>query len=562
MRVELKILLLANFTTSQLQESLLSQRVIYEKDYELESGAFDQIFQELISLKKVQDSVEVFIFTRAENFDSRFSFFQTTNPPNRVKNLFLDRYRDYLEQLFEIFEEGKQHTYHISGLFGLGPPKRTDAQGRLNAFSLDCELHQILNEKLLKAPHIKFFNMESCLSQLHPSERWNRSQDFLFRQPFTKLLSDYVSHQILKEVQSKSQPDIKVLALDADNTLWGGVIGEDNRDQINIGQDYPGKVFTLIQEFAKFHKENGVLLTLVTKNNISDVYDFFEYRNDMPLKLEDFALIKASWEPKSISLREISSELNILMENILFVDDSPLEIEMINAQLPEIQTLLLSDSIEERPEQIIGLEFNWVGSGLTSEDKNRTSMIQDEQLRRNDLKNLTAADVLLKLRLEMVVRKVLSRQDKDFQRALQLINKTNQFNLNGVRFSESEFVNFLEQGRVYVAHLQDKYGTYGLISVLMLRSDPVDFKISNYLISCRALGREVEKTFLFYVLNVIEKPGISKINFDYVDTGKNAQILEFFHQIGCVVSEDEVFLNLLPQNQFIENLNMRIEVNK
>jgi FkbH-like protein len=556
---ELDILLLANFTTSQVCNSLETYAESVGVNLKCSSGQFDQIFQELIKLEHVQDQKEVFILMRAEEFDSKYAFFQSSVFANNFVTDFIDRYQDYLEQLFHIMSEGAQHTFHVSSLFSVGPAKLNRPSNQPAMFNIQQELDRILRENLRKYPNIKWFDLESCFNETSLSERWNRSQDFLFRQPLTKQLSDRISRQILEDVLHRSYPKIKVLALDADNTLWGGVIGEDNFDSIEINHDYPGKMYMGLQEFAKYQKENGVMLALISKNNLSDVLSFFEYRKDMPLKIEDFALIEANWGPKTESLLDISRKLNILTENILFIDDSHVEIEFVRNVLPEVHTLLLSSSLEERHEQLLGLEFSWIGQGTTIEDKSRTSMVLEEQRRKNELGKLSIDEIMLKLDLQLSVRKVSTKSDRDYQRTLQLINKTNQFNLNGLRLSEKEFEALVEKESVYVAHLVDKYGSYGLIGVLAVYDNGIKLSINKYLISCRALGRGVEQSFLFYVLQEILQVGEKEIVFQFVSTGKNMQIKEFLNSIGSTWVDNDLCFSLKLSNSVHKNVVMKIE---
>lgn len=556
---ELDILLLANFTTSQISNSLEKYAESIGVNLKYSSGQFDQILQELIRLEDVQDPKEVFILMRAEEFDSKYAFFQSSDFVNNHITDFLHRYQDYLEQMFSIMSERAQHTYHVSNLFSLGPTKFKNPSSQSGLFNIEEEVGRILREKLRKFPKIKWFDVESCFNEIPLSERWNRSQDFLYRQPLTKQLSDRVSLQIMEDLLNRSYPQIKVLALDADNTLWGGVIGEDKFDSIELNQDYPGKMYIALQEFAKYQKENGIMLVLVTKNNLTDVLSFFEYRKDMPLKIDDFALIEANWGPKTESLMDISRKLNILTESILFIDDSHLEVELVRSHLPEVQTLLLSSSLEERYEQLLGLEVSWIGQGTTVEDKNRTSMVQEEQRRKNELGKLSIDEIMLKFELQISIRKVSTKNDRDYQRTLQLINKTNQFNLNGLRLSEKELEDLIERENVYVAHLVDKYGSYGLIAVLVVNVNGNNLNVMNYLISCRALGRGVEKSFLFYVLHEILKVGETKVVFEFMPTGKNMQIKDFLNSIECTWKDNEVYFNTKPTDFMLRNALMKIE---
>jgi FkbH-like protein len=526
--VDVEIHVLSNFTShlliTNIKQSLMTEGIRAQ----VISCDYDQIIQHISSLPKTSSlQRHVFILTRAESFDEDYSV------KNSKSSTFImqQRYEEFLETIESLITEIEGH-FHISNLFELGESVFFDAHGFKQIAHKRFAHSLVLQNVLSRNNRLELFDVQSILNLLGLEACWNKSQDLLFRQPLTHELALRLAIKIATRVKQSPFTGIKVIATDADGTLWGGVIGEDSLSEIEFGHDYPGNVFSRYQKFLLNKKIEGVLLVLVSKNNSEDVYEFFKARSDMPLKVEDFVVIDASWATKSSSLESISKKLNIGLDSFLFIDDSNFEIMEVSNALPEVQTLLLDERLENRLSQLGSLGMKW-SSGSTLEDATRTEMIR-QNIKRNEIAGNEGVDSFIK-KLEMHLDIIRIRDKSDFRapRVLQLINKTNQFNMTCRRFTESDLLTFMETGSIYTGVLSDKYGDYGLIAVALVDfPDEKTAHISNLLVSCRALGRKVEDTFISEVISDLENRGFSKVLASWQENPKNMQTKDFYLSLG------------------------------
>jgi FkbH-like protein len=523
-----EIYLLSNFTSDFVFLGLQDKVSSLNQDYILEKSDFNQIIQFLESLanESVNDRF-VFILTRAEDFNQNLLFNDSLISQSKNE----EKYDIFLQLLAKICH-GKKGTFFISNLFTLGPSLKNFAHNPLKYGTKFSKCNKLLENFLGDNPNFIYFDVESQLSYLGLHGSYNKNQDLLYNQPISVNLSNLIIDSIIQIVEESSFSGIKLIATDADNTLWKGVIGEDGINGIEISQDFPGKIFYEYQNFLRDKKRSGILLALVTKNNFKDIEDVFLQRTDMPLKLDDFVLIESNWDTKSSSISRIASTVNIGADSILFVDDSSLEIEEVKFSLPHTKLLLLDEKIENRLEQLAGLTFKWAGGG-THEDLNRTVMIKENMKRNTLIDNNSNFDVIKVLELSLEIFRVDTPSHPEFLRIVQLLNKTNQFNLTCRRFNEYEVGEFLKTGLIYAVKLRDKFGEYGTIGVSLIdviSNDKVKF--SNLLMSCRALGRKVEEIFFTEILKKLMINHYSIFEAEWADNPKNIQTREFYENFG------------------------------
>jgi len=497
-------------------------------EHSLSSCDFNQILQAITALpRKSIHPRFLFILTRAESFDEAYNF-QTSNIQ---RDLFFSRYSDFLTMLRIALTDLDAEVY-LSNLFELGSGIRAKTNNSFCRFELNRKVDVVFHEFLKENDFVYYLDVESAIREIGLEKSWNKPQDYLFRQPLSLQLSNCLVNKMLNLVQKNDFTGIKIIATDADGTLWKGVIGENGETEIEVGRDYPGRVYFNYQMFLKGKKESGIILALVTKNNPQDIIDFFSARPDMPLRLEDFTIIKASWESKAKSILEISNETKVLMDSILFIDDSEIEIDVVNKSLPEVTTLLLSKKDEDRELQLAELPIKWSG-GSTYEDLNRTEMLKANLIRKEILENSHPVDFLDNLNLELSIGVISSREDTRFERILQLINKTNQFNMTALRYTAEELTFIIQNGTVFYAELRDRFGEYGLIAVAIIEYENTNTAvILNYLLSCRALGRKVEEIFFQEIIKSSYFEGFENFKAIRRTTTKNQQTNNFYVNFG------------------------------
>jgi len=320
-------------------------------------------------------------------------------------------------------------------------------------------------------------------------------------------------------------PRVKVICVDFDNTLFEGVIGElnSNYDVFKNSKS----IFYVFHEFLKKLKNSGFLLCLVTKNNHSDIELFFK-KNKMPLQIEDFIVIKANWNNKSMNINDISDSLSLDTNTFLFIDDSDFEIEEVNINVPNIRTIKFVNDIEHFKEHFLNNPLFFKGS-ITDEDINKTSIYKEEFKRKSKMKKAKIIDdeynlsLFNLLEIELQFKK---NNEIDIQRVIQMSEKTNQFNFNKLKLNKSDILKFLKQGYdIFTCSSKDKYGDYGVIGYIIFNESN---QILNYVISCRALSRHIEYKFLDYC---IKKQKIKNLTFFFKKTERNKPASLFLNSL-------------------------------
>lgn len=331
-------------------------------------------------------------------------------------------------------------------------------------------------------------------------------------------------------IRAASRPPKKVLALDADNTLWGGSIGTDGLEGIQLGYEGIGLAYQQFQlEVLNLYKR-GVLLALVSKNNRSDIEEALNHPA-MLLKREHFAALTVNWQDKAGNLRQIAEQLNLGLDSFAFVDDSPFECAWVKDQLPDVQVLQL-------PEDPIGFvqalreSDAFATLNITGEDLAR-GQIYREDLQRKELQQSvsTLEDFYASLEIRVVIRPLTLGT---LTRVAQLTQKTNQFNLTTRRYSIDDISRLAEQVNceIYTLAQSDRFGDNGLVGVAILCREEKAFRIDTFLLSCRVMGRTVETAFLAFLARQARKHDAHYLVGEYLPTAKNQPVQDLYRQHG------------------------------
>jgi FkbH-like protein len=333
----------------------------------------------------------------------------------------------------------------------------------------------------------------------------------------------------------------KVLVLDCDNTLWGGVLGEDGEHGIEMSDStVKGKSFYEVQSLIKSFKEKGILLALCSKNNAEDVDMVLKNHPDMILQDTDFVSKKVNWVDKATNLKELSLELNLGLESFIFVDDSEFEIGLIRQELPQVQAILVPTEISSYPDTIRGLQREFFTLSTTKEDINKTAMYQEERARVETSQTFGSIDDYL-ASLGLILTVSFNR-DVSVARASQLTQKTNQFNLRTLRYSEVEIREFINDDNYLVSSftLMDKFGDYGITGLSIVKLDGNLAFFDTFLMSCRVIGRNVELEFFDQIISKIKqmKIGITKLQAEWISTLKNKQVSKFYEGLGFICNKE------------------------
>lgn len=329
----------------------------------------------------------------------------------------------------------------------------------------------------------------------------------------------------------------KCLVLDLDNTLWGGIIGEDGLAGIRLGDGVEGEAFVAFQEYIRKLKNKGAILAVCSKNNEADAKEPFEKHPEMRLKLEDIAMFVANWQPKPDNLRAIAKTLDLGLDSLVFVDDNPVERAAIRQLLPEVDVIPLPADPAYYT-QALSDYLMFEASSFTSDDLKRT----DQYRSRAQIVELKASATNLDDFYRSLAMKAVVAPFDDFHlpRIAQLLGKTNQFNLTTRRHGMPQLQAFLQDGDCahFYLRLRDRFADHGLVSLMIALRRANVLEIDTWLMSCRVLGRTVEATMLQYLFGRANELGCTSVRGTYIPTAKNAMAKDVFANFGFTLVED------------------------
>ncbi len=332
---------------------------------------------------------------------------------------------------------------------------------------------------------------------------------------------------IIKSIYGKNK---KAMALDLDNTLWGGIVGDDGPDNLEIGQETPlGQAYSEFQTYLKELNQFGVLLSIISKNQPENANAGLSLPQ-MILKKKDFVSIKTNWDPKSVNLSHLAQEISLLPESFVFVDDNPAEREIIRQQHP-LTGIPIMDSVEKYISAIDKSGFFEVTT-LSNDDLNRAEMYSQNLLREQYQDSFV--DYSEYLRSLDMFAEIHPFEKKVLSRVTQLTNKSNQFNLTTKRYSQEEIEDISHDNRYITLYgsLKDCFGDNGIVAVTVGEIKGQELDIILWLMSCRVLKREMEKAMMDMLVHEAIEKKIIKINGFYYPTAKNEMVRSFFGEMG------------------------------
>jgi FkbH-like protein len=330
----------------------------------------------------------------------------------------------------------------------------------------------------------------------------------------------------------------KCLVLDLDNTIWGGVVGDDGLAGLVLGQgSAAGEAFVGFQEYARELSRRGVILAVCSKNDEANAIEPFEQHPEMVLRRSDIACFVANWNDKPSNLRTIAEELNIGIDSLVFVDDNPFERNLVRAELPMVAVPEVSDDPATYAQTLADAGY-FEATAITDEDRVRSEQYQSNRAREQLKASVTDLDSYLRsLEMQLIWRPF---DQLGLQRTVQLINKTNQFNLTTRRYSEEDVLALIDDAEAFGLQLRliDRFGDNGIIGIVIGRMDgQEDLSIDTWLMSCRVLGRQVEPTMLNLVAEAAKRLGARRLIGEYLPTKKNGMVQDHYPKLGFARAE-------------------------
>ena len=487
-------------------------------------SAYNQVFQELLAPTSPLASDA----PGANLLLIRFEDWARESEADKQADTMVRTAREFVSSMTRFARRAARPTILV-----LCPPSaglRSNGQLARTLESLDAEVRSVLSGQI----GISIIPHEE-VAALYPVEVVEDPEsDRQAHIPFTRQYWAALGTALARKARLLLQPPYKVIVVDGDNTLWGGVVGEIGASQVELDG-----VWRVLQEFVASRKRQGMLLALASKNEESDVAQVFR-RPEMVLRREDFIAWKVNWNPKSQNLAALASELELGLDSFLFLDDSPVECAEVAASCPEVTCVLLPSAVEQIPEFLSQL---WAfDTGFrTSVDEKRTQLYL-EQRERTQFRESAASfrDFIEGLELQVGLFPLSA---EDYDRAAQLMQRTNQFNTSGIRRSSSELASIMDSGarRALLVRVRDRFGDYGKVGLAVYHAAHAVLHVESLLLSCRVLGKGVEHRVIAELGRQAENLGAAELLFPFRRTERNLPAEKFLKSLGISCAEDGSF---------------------
>lgn len=382
------------------------------------------------------------------------------------------------------------------------------------------------------------FDLE-YLSSLYGKDRWVGPRYWVHsKHAFSPDASGLVASHGAKLIGALKGTAKKCIVLDLDNTLWGGVIGDDGLDGIQLGDGANGEAFVAFQEYVRGLKERGILLAVCSKNEEDSAKEPFLNHPDMRLTLDDICVFKANWENKPDNIREIAAVLNIGLDSLVFVDDNPVERDLVRSMLPTVTVPEMPDDPAQYIRTLDRLRLFEMVS-FSTEDKHRSQLYKENAVRREHQQTFSdLSDYLKSLDMRAIVGQI---DGFHMKRMSQLVNKSNQFHLTGTRYSETEIEHMSADPSYSVRYfkLKDKFGDNGLISVVILKQEGDAATIDTWVMSCRVLSRGMEEFICREILEIARDKGCRQVIGKYAPSKKNQLVSKLYERLQFQKIDEE-----------------------
>ena len=366
----------------------------------------------------------------------------------------------------------------------------------------------------------------------HGSENWHDERKWLMaRLPIAANHLLHMAREWMRFIVPLSGRSAKVLVVDLDNTLWGGVIGEDGMAGIKVGPEYPGAAYQALHRTLLDLSRKGILLAVCSKNNLDDAMEALEKHPGMLVRAKHFAAMRINWTDKAQNLREIAEELNVGIDSLAFLDDNPFEREQVRAALPEVTVIDLGKNPLEYASAVRDCAV-FERLTLSSEDEQRSAMYAAQKQRAGAEQNFQSKEDFFRFLEQEAELEPVS--DLTLARIAQLTQKTSQFNLTTRRYTEPQIAEMAKrpEWHIFSIRVRDRFGDHGLVGVAIARDEGEQCEVDTFLLSCRVIGRTVETALLAHLAESAAQRGRKRLAGWFLPTKKNAPARDFYSQHG------------------------------
>lgn len=439
------------------------------------------------------------------------------------------RLRGWFEQMERCIRPGR--LYYLSDAWLWGP--------EIGALP-EISLRQQLEEQWLRGlvwlqrhhENVRIFPYRQIIGGLGEENSFSLKTWYLGKILHTVEAQKRLAEEIGHLVETEAGVPKKVLLVDLDNTLWGGLAGEREHTPLELSEDHQGLAYKNAQRVLRLMTQSGVVLGIVSKNNEEDALAVIREHPHMVLREEDFVVRRINWRQKHENIREIADSLNLGLDAMVFWDDSPAERELVKQMLPQVEVPSFPDNPIELAPALVGIYKKYFRKPrLTAEDREKTRQYAENE-QRNRLEEQVGdfGEYLRRLR----IRAETVDPAAHMERLVQLVNKTNQFNLTTLRYSLEEMQNIVANSskKVYLYRVEDCFGDYGLVSAAIVDLEGETPFIEEWVLSCRVMGKQVEDALLGRMEADLQAAGYERLRGRYVPTAKNKPVEQLYDRLG------------------------------
>ena len=538
----IRIALLSTFSIDFIQDSLVALGFLSGLYVKIYQSGFAQFRQEILNPASglYEFKPEIAILALEGKHIASTLYHDYSDLLESKIDLELQNVSEEIRSLVKSFKENTDATLLIHNLvepkflaLGILDGQRKKGQSQ-TIHDLNNDLYQISKEH----QGVFIINYQALINRFGYTQWYDKRMELYAQAPVAQAMMPNLSREYIKYFRALKGLSKKCLIVDLDNTLWGGIVGEDGPDGIKLDQYYPGNAYIEFQETILNLYKRGIILAISSKNNIDDINEVFMSHPNMVLKKNHFATMEINWNPKSESIKNIAKNLNIGLEHIVFVDDNPVECDQVKEALPTVSVIHLGQHPEKFSE-LLDSDGLFDTINFTVEDKNRNQLYKQRE-KSEDLKNhsMTLKDFYRNLKMSVSFRTLDSAS---LARAAQLTQKTNQFNLTTIRYTEvelSEKLNDPEWMQVTV-QVTDRYGDNGIVGFMMAKKESKNLLINTFLLSCRVIGRTIETAMLAFICQYAKANKLKKIFGEIIPTQKNIPVRDLFQQHEFILLESD-----------------------
>ena len=560
---KMKIAILSSFTLNGLSEILHVKCSELGIGYRSFVAGYNQYAQELINSKSeyYKFSPDVtFLIIDIRNLLGENFFFPYNISDNERKSLVSEKI-NHLENIIMNFEKNLNSKLIIANfnIPSYSPNGVLETKFDFGFHEMIEELNKSLRDISKNHNSIYVYNFNQFISKYGEKNIFDYRQFHVGDIQIALNFLPQFGYDLMSYIKPITGTNRKCIVLDLDNTLWGGIIGEDGFDGIELGHSPNGKAFVDFQKELLSLWNQGIILAINSKNNPDDAMKVLQEHPDMILRKNNFASIQTNWNDKAQNLKQIADEINIGLSSIVFFDDDKLNRERIKQEFPEVLTVELPDDPSQFSSILKNLnDFNVLQR--TEEDIKRGQMYVQQRERKELEKSISSLDDFL----EQLHIQVKMKKSNEFliPRISQLTLKTNQFNLTTKRYQEEEIKNLSNDSKFSVgcAQVLDKFGDNGITGVYIVSKNEKTWFIDTFLLSCRIMGRGVENAMLSEILKEAKENGVENIKAEYIPTEKNMPAENFLSDYGFKKDGNFWFYNL--NNEIKSPNHLKVEIEK